>query len=75
LALLFAAIQAALYDSFDDRTEEAARLLEAALIVRQEAIEVMVQYPVKDSPFRMSRTIDSRHGGRMASKNGASPRK
>ena len=56
----------------DDRTEEAVLLLKAALVFGQELIEVVEQHPIKDSPLRMSRTIDSCHGGRMASRNGPS---
>jgi hypothetical protein len=31
---------------------------------------MMRQHPVEDGPLRMSRTIDSRHSRRMASRNG-----
>ena len=48
-------------------------LLESALVFGQELIEVVEKHPIKDSPLRMARTIDSRHGGRMASRNGPSP--
>jgi len=44
--------------------------------IGQEALEVTGKHPVKDGPLRMSRTIDSRHGERKASRNGpTSPRK
>jgi hypothetical protein len=39
-------------------------------MLSQEPVEMMEDYPIKDGPLRMSRTIDSRHGGRMASRNG-----
>ena len=54
----------------DDRPEEAVLLLETTLILSQEPVEMMRQHPVKDRPLRMSRTIDSRHCGRMTSRNG-----
>jgi len=65
-----AAVKILLDDLLDDRTEIAVRLLEAALILRQEVIEVVEQNPVEDGPLRMTRTIGCRHGGRMASRNG-----
>jgi hypothetical protein len=34
----------------------------------------MRQHPVEDRPLRMSRTIDSPHSGRMASRNGSTSR-
>jgi len=49
--------------------EKAILLLETDLILGQEALEVMEKHPIKDSPLRMSRTIDSRHGGRNAPRN------
>ena len=57
----------------DDRPKEAVFLLEAALIFSQEPIEVMEQHSIEDSLFRMPRTIHSRHGGRIASRNGPRP--
>ena len=48
--------------------------LEAALILRNEPLEIVEQRPVEDGPLRMPGTIDSRHGGRIASRNGPSPR-
>jgi hypothetical protein len=30
---------------------------------------MMKDHPVENAPLRMSRMIDSRHGGRMASRN------
>jgi hypothetical protein len=35
---------------------------------------MMEQHLVEDDPLRMSRTIDSRHGGRMVSRNGPTSR-
>jgi len=54
-----AAVQIALHNLLDDRPEEAILLLETALILRQESVEVMKYHPVECSPFRMSRAIDS----------------
>ena len=65
-----AAVKIALDDFLDDRPEEAALLLEAMLILREEALEVMKEHSVEDSPLRMPRTIHS-HDGRMASRNGS----
>jgi hypothetical protein len=53
----------------DAWTEEAVLLLEAALILSQEFIEIMEQHPIEDGPLRMSGTVDSRHGGRKISRN------
>jgi hypothetical protein len=44
---------------FDDPTEEAIFLLEAALILGQERVEVMKKHPVEDGPLGMKRAIDS----------------
>jgi hypothetical protein len=33
-------------------------------------LEVMEQHPIEDGPLRLSRTIDSRYDGSMASRNG-----
>jgi hypothetical protein len=35
---------------------------------------MMEEYPVEDGPLRMWGTIDSRHSGRMASRNGPKSR-
>ncbi|MDI6699602.1 MAG: hypothetical protein QME85_11840 [Candidatus Saccharicenans sp.] len=51
-------VEIALDDFFDDRAQEAILLLEAALILRQEAVEVMEEHPIKDSPLRMSGAIN-----------------
>jgi hypothetical protein len=59
----------------DDRTEEPIVLLEAALIPGQELVEGIKQHRAEDSPLRTPRTIDFRHAGRMASRNGPWPRK
>jgi len=74
-AVQVAAVEVALDDFFDDRPEEAVLLLEAALVLRQEPVEVMKKHPVEDGPLRMPGTIHSRHSGRMASRNGPRPRK
>jgi hypothetical protein len=68
-----AVIQIELYDFFDGLPEEASLLLIAALKLRQELIEMMEQYQIEDSPLRISSAIDSRRGGRKASKNGPKP--
>lgn len=47
--------------------ENGVFFLEPALIFGQEAVEVTKQQPVEDRPLRISRAIDSGHGGRMAS--------
>lgn len=65
-----AAVQALLHNLLDDRPEITVLPLEATLILGQEAVEVMEQDPIKDGPLGMPRTIDSRHGGRKASRNG-----
>jgi hypothetical protein len=59
-----------LHDLLDDRPEKTVLSLETTLILRNELLEMIKQYPVKDRPFRMSGTIDSRHSGREASGNG-----
>jgi len=74
-AARIAAVKIALNDFLDNRAEKAVWLLEAALVLRQELVEIMEQDPIKDSPLRMSRTIHSRHSGRMASRNGPRLRK
>jgi hypothetical protein len=55
---------------FDDRPEVALLPLETGLILGDKPLEMMEQYPVEDGPLRMSRTINSRYGGRMASETG-----
>jgi hypothetical protein len=52
------------------RTAKPVLPLETTLILRQEPVEMMEEYPVKDRPLRMSRTIDSRHSRRKASRTG-----
>jgi hypothetical protein len=54
-------VEIALHDFLDDGPEVALLLLEAALIFSQELVEVMEQDPIKDSPFRMPRTINPCH--------------
>jgi hypothetical protein len=46
---LLARIHTEFYDFLDDRTEEPVLLLEAALILCQEPVEVMKQHPIEDS--------------------------
>jgi hypothetical protein len=69
-----AAVKILLHDVLDDRPEIAVCLLETFLVFRDEALEMMEKHPVEDGPLRMSRAIDSRHGGRKASRNGPSSR-
>jgi len=45
-----------------------------ALILRDKPLEMMEEYPVEDGALRMSGTIESLHGGRMASRNGPKSR-
>jgi len=68
-ATRIAAVQIALDDFLDDRAEEAVLLLEAALIFCQESVKVVEQHPVEDSPFRMSRTVNSGHSRSFSSRN------
>jgi hypothetical protein len=68
-----AAVEVALDHLPVDRPEKTVLPLETNLILCQEPVEMMEEHPVEDGPLRMSRTIDSRHGGRMVSKNGPSP--
>jgi hypothetical protein len=44
--------------------------MEVRMKAGQEALEMVEEHPVEDGPLRMSGTIDSRHGGRRASRNG-----
>jgi hypothetical protein len=69
-----AAVEILLDDLLDDRTEKALCTLKTRLIFGDEPLEMMKHHPVKDGPLRMTRTIHSRHGGRMASRNRPSPR-
>jgi hypothetical protein len=64
-----AAVKIAPHDFLDGRPEEAVFLLEAALMLREEPVEIMKEHPIKDGPLGTAGTIHSRHGGRMASRN------
>jgi len=55
--------------SKDDRPEISVVPLEPALIFRHEPLERMKKHPVENSPFRMTRTVDSRHFENEESKN------
>jgi len=68
-ALRIAAVEIALDDLFDDRPEETIVPLEPALVFRDEPLEMMTKHPVENGPFRMTRTVDSRHIGNEASRN------
>jgi len=56
------------------KPEKTVLPLETTLILSQKPVEMMEEYPVEDGPLRMSGTIESRHGGRMASRNGPKSR-
>jgi len=73
-AVRITAVKITLHDLLDDRPEEPILLLETALVFCQKPVEVMEQHPIENGPLRMPGTIDSRHGGRRASRNGPSPR-
>jgi hypothetical protein len=64
-----AAVEAALHDLLDNWAEEAVLLLEAALILGQEPVEIMEQHPIEDSPLGTSRTINSCHSRSFSSRN------
>jgi hypothetical protein len=55
------AIEVALDNFLDDRSEIPIFLLEPALVLRQEALKIMEQHPVENRALRMARAIDSRH--------------
>ena len=69
-----AAVEIALDHLLDDRPEKTVLPLETTLILSQEPVEMIEYHSVKDGPLRMTRTIDARHGGRMASRNGPTSR-
>jgi hypothetical protein len=52
------------------RTAKPVLPLETVFIFGQEPVEMMEKHPVENGPLRMSRTIDSRHSRRIASRNG-----
>jgi hypothetical protein len=74
-AFQIAAVKILLDHLLNDRSEKPVFPLETTLILRQEPIEMMQQHPVENGPLRMSRTIDSRHSRRMASRNGPTSRR
>jgi hypothetical protein len=65
-----AAIEVALDHLLDDRPEIPVLLLEPALVLGQELVEMMKEHPVEDRAFGMSGPIDSRHGGKTAPRIG-----
>jgi len=67
------AVQVALHDLINDRPEEAVLSLETALILREEAVEVMKRHPVEGSPLRMSGAVGSGHSGTLDSRDGPKP--
>jgi hypothetical protein len=69
-----AAVEIALDDLLDDRPEETVWLLKATLVLDEESVEIVKEHPVEDGALGMPRTIHARHGGKMASRNGPSPR-
>jgi len=54
----------------DYRPEEPILPLETTLILRQKPVGMMEKHPVENGPLRLSRVIDSGHGGRRAYRNG-----
>ena len=73
-AFRIAAVEITLDHLLDDRPEKTVLPLETGLILSQEPVEMMEEYSVEDGPLRMSGTVDSRHGGRMTSRNGPKSR-
>ena len=63
-AFRIAAVKILLDHPLNDRSEKPILPLETVFIFGQEPLEMMEEYPVKDRPLRMSRTIDSRHSRR-----------
>jgi hypothetical protein len=74
-AFRIAAVKILLDHLLDDRSEKPILTLETVFIFGQEPLEMMEEYLVKDRPLRMSRTIDSRHSRRIASRNGPTSRR
>jgi hypothetical protein len=74
-AFRIAAVKILLDNLLDDRSEKPILPFETVFIFGQEPLEMMEEYPVKDRPLRMSRTIDSRHSRREASRNGPTSRR
>ena len=68
------AVQVALDDLLDDRPEEAVLLLEAALVLDEESVEIVKENAVEDGALGMPGTIHARHGAKMASRNRPSSR-
>lgn len=56
--LRVATVEITLDHLLDDRPEEPILLLEPVLILLEESIEVVEEYSVEDSAFRMTLTID-----------------
>jgi hypothetical protein len=80
-AFRIAAVKVLLDHLLDDRSEKPILIeamstakpvlpLETIFIFGQEPLEMMEKRPVENAPLRMSRTIDSRHSRRIASRNG-----
>ncbi len=69
-AARIAAVQVALHYLLDNGAEEAVLFLEAMLILCEEAVEVMEEHAIKDSPLGMSGTINSGHIRSFSSRNG-----
>jgi len=65
-----AAVEVALDDILDDRTEVAIFALKTPLIFRDKPLEMMKKHPVENGAFRMTRTVDSRHIGDEESRIG-----
>ena len=73
-AARIAAVDKLLDDVLDDRREIAIGPLKALLVFRHEPLEMMEQQPVENRAFWMTRTVDSRHGGRDNAGNGPTSR-
>jgi len=74
-AFRIAAVKILLDHLLDDRSEKPILPLETVFIFGQEPVEMMEKHPVENGPLRMSRTIDSRHSRRIASRNGPTSRR
>jgi hypothetical protein len=63
-----AAVEIALDNILDYRTEVPVLLLKTILIFCNKFVKIMKQHPVEHSPFRMTLTVNPCHGSRDDSK-------
>jgi hypothetical protein len=63
-------LEAALDAVFDHQPKETVLFFETSFIRGQEAIEVVEEHPIGNTPFRMSRTVHSCHSRSCQSRNG-----